>query len=626
MSQYQAIKAATNAYIRTNGRQEITGAILNAVMIATIDSLGKFYQSVGVATPDTDPGNIDQNIAYIAGTPGTYAKLGGFELAEGEVAILKFDGAWKKEVVYIIPTRVSQLFNDAGYITNAVADLVNYYTKVETLSRTEMTDILAGYYDKDEVDSIVSAITQQSYVVSWDGTAEPDVADIPDGVVVTYNGNPYTGTLQASASTINKIYLVSNGVGYDEYVTTDNSGYSWVNIGTTNLNLAGYAKSADLHLLSIAFAELDRRTSGIDNDAEQGCLYLVDENGKIIAKFDENGIRTTQIKTTSLDQDLYQGELYITDSNGNVILHIGADGVLATRLSAKDVSKNDWYNKVIATYGDSITAVNNGDFSNPFPITQNNWGNRVAEYFEMSKQYGRGIGSTTFMWRNGHGGQVAWVDSVTGEYVGRNDSYNYDNYVGNVTIPAGCTAIRGDGCSWLRIKNMFPESIKDTIDAVLVQFHNDYHQDMDTEVEFIPGDTTDPEWAASAEYATLGGDYNIGCVQGGIASTIMKLQAWMPDAVIILMTPISGVYDEAGVVDGDFDNSQALLMHKLANVVKDISSRMSISSFDIYSRDGINSLNRTTYIYDKIHPYTEKGSKAIARTIVGLMKSMLTEL
>ena len=106
----------------------------------------------------------------------------------------------------------------------------------------------------------------------------------------------------------------------------------------------------------------------------------------------------------------------------------------------------------------------------------------------------------------------------------------------------------------------------------------------------------------------------------------MKLQAWMPDAVIILMTPISGVYDEAGVVDGDFDNSQALLMHKLANVVKDISSRMSISSFDIYSRDGINSLNRTTYIYDKIHPYTEKGSKAIARTIVGLMKSMLTEL
>ena len=46
MSQYQAIKAATNAYIKTNGRQEITGAILNAVMIATIDSLGKFYQFV----------------------------------------------------------------------------------------------------------------------------------------------------------------------------------------------------------------------------------------------------------------------------------------------------------------------------------------------------------------------------------------------------------------------------------------------------------------------------------------------------------------------------------------------------------------------------------------------------
>lgn len=252
MSQYQAIKAVTNAYIRTNGRQEITGAILNAVMVATIDSLGRFYQFVGVATPSTDPGVIDQNIAYLASTPGEYTNLGGVTLDQGEFAVIKFDGEWRKEVVFIIPSKVSELVNDLGYITNAVSDLVNYYTKEETETRldsfftkTEVNVLLSGYYDKDEVDSLVSAITSQTFVVSWDGTAEPVIGDIPAGVSVTWNGNTYTGTLPASASTINKIYLVSNGAGYDEYITTESGGYSWVDIGTTTIDLSGYVRQDD---------------------------------------------------------------------------------------------------------------------------------------------------------------------------------------------------------------------------------------------------------------------------------------------------------------------------------------------------------------------------------------------
>ncbi len=249
MSKYEAIKAATNAYIKTNGRQEITGAILNAVMIATIDSLGRFYQFVGSASPDTNPGTIDQNIAYIAAVPGTYTHLGGFTLAPGEVAVIKYDGQWKKEVIIIVPSKVSELENDLGFITNAVADLVNYYTKTETYTRNEISSILSEYYDKGEVDALVDALTRNSYIVSWDGTAEPDVTKIPAGVEVTYGGTPYTGTLQASASTLGYIYLVSNGAGYDMYVTIGNPTYSWLGIGTTTLDLSGYVTAS-------AFADL----------------------------------------------------------------------------------------------------------------------------------------------------------------------------------------------------------------------------------------------------------------------------------------------------------------------------------------------------------------------------------
>lgn len=269
MSQYQAIKAATNAYIKTNGRQEITGAILNAVMIAAIDSLGKFYQFVGYARPDTDPGNIDQNIAYLAGTPGTYVNLGGYELAEGEVAVLKYNGQWRKEVVYIIPTRVSQLFNDAGYITNAVADLINYYTKEDTFSKAEVNHILSDYYDKAEVDALVDSITGQSFVLSWDGTAAPVVADIPAGVVVTYGGTPYTGTLAASADTLGKIYLVKNGADFDMYVTTANPGYSWILMGSTSIDLSGYATTAVTDALDARITALEDTIDGYDEAVDR---------------------------------------------------------------------------------------------------------------------------------------------------------------------------------------------------------------------------------------------------------------------------------------------------------------------------------------------------------------------
>lgn len=379
----------------------------------------------------------------------------------------------------------------------------------------------------------------------------------------------------------------------------------------------------DITRIGLDLEEIKSKTNDIFPNYGDS-LYIIDNAGFVIAKIDKDGIITTDIKTNFVRGDWYKSELYVADNNGNVIFRLFNGGIETPLLSAKNVAKNDWYNKIVATYGDSVTAVNNGDFVFPFPITQNNWGNRVADYFNFAKQYGRGIGSTTFMWRNGHGGQVAWVDPITGNYVGRNDSYNYDNYIGHVTIPAGCTPIRGDGCSWLRIKSMFPDSIKNEIQSVLVMFHNDYHQNMDTDVEFIVGNTTDPEWAASTEYATLGGDYNIETVQGGIASTIMKLQTRLPNAKIIIMTPISGVYAESGVLDGDFDNTQSALMLKLAKTVKDIAMRMSIPCIDNYANDGINSLNRTEYIYDNIHPYTEKGSKAVAASIIGQLKTIIS--
>lgn len=271
---YNALNNLIDAYIYANGVQAITGQILNGILKQMVSELGSGYHLMGVAGPGTVPEQNDYAMAYFAATAGEYTAFGGITLAAGEVAVLLTygNGSWAKQTLYIIPVGTADLVNDAEFITNTVADLVNYYTKTEidttledypTLAalataladfytKAETDTKLADYYkktetyDKDEVDSIIAALSRQEYIVAWDGLAAPDITEIPAGVTVTYSGNPYTGTLDASEDTLNKIYMVWNGVAYDMYATTQDGGFSWVPMGTTTVDLSQYATKAEL--------------------------------------------------------------------------------------------------------------------------------------------------------------------------------------------------------------------------------------------------------------------------------------------------------------------------------------------------------------------------------------------
>lgn len=366
----------------------------------------------------------------------------------------------------------------------------------------------------------------------------------------------------------------------------------------------------------------------------QGEIGLIlDDNGKVVDQKIGDGVTAwcnlNEFGNKNLD-DAYPEALFVADAKGNVILSVDSGGVKTTSIDAKNLPVNDWGNKVIATYGDSVTALNGGDFSYPYGdnVTKAKWGTKIAKYFKFSKIHNRGIGSTTFNYYNVDGGQIAWCKKETGEFVNRNDKYTYDNYEGNVTIPNDCTPIRGCGSSWLRITSMFNESFKDSVDVVLIMFHNDFHQDMDTECQWVENSISDAEWAASEYYSTYNGDYNLTTVKGGIASTIMKLQAWMPQALLVLMTPISGVYINGNEDVKELENDESAKMKKLAETVKDIAFRMSIPCIDVYGTDCINVLNHKSrnYITDGIHPYSDEGCKQIARAIISGLKNIVPNL
>ena len=102
MANYDNLKGAIQNVIADNGNQEITGNVLQSVLLSMTDNIGANATFSGVATPTTAPGTPDQLVFYIAGQPGTYANFGGAKLNNGELAVFSNpNGAWKTEKIYI---------------------------------------------------------------------------------------------------------------------------------------------------------------------------------------------------------------------------------------------------------------------------------------------------------------------------------------------------------------------------------------------------------------------------------------------------------------------------------------------------------------------------------------------
>ena len=328
---YNALNNLIDAYIYANGVQAITGSILNGILKQMVSELGDGYHLMGVAVPSTQPDPVDYSMAYFAATAGTYTNFDGIVLSPGEAAVILSagNGTWEKRTFFVAPTKTSDLDNDSGFITNAVTDLVNYYTKTEVdtnlenyptlaalataledyytkaqidgqkadtdaaladrYTKSETDTKLADYYrkaetyDKDEVDSIIATLNRQEYIVAWDGIAAPDVSAIPAGVTVTYSGTTYTGILAASASTVNKIYMVWNGTAYDMYGTSQDGGYSWVPMGTTSVDLSQYATKSELNQLRQELGTYEENPDFVRVilDSERKFLFGIKTDGSI---------------------------------------------------------------------------------------------------------------------------------------------------------------------------------------------------------------------------------------------------------------------------------------------------------------------------------------------------------
>lgn len=145
MANYETLKAAIQSVVKTNGNNEITGALLQQSLLAMINSLGSGYQFVDVATTATKPGTPDQKVFYIANGKGTYTNFGGVQVTEDEVVILYYDTDWHKVSTGIASDeKLSELEQEFGVTKNTTfADGWNYIPELDGLVGTFKLKVVA---------------------------------------------------------------------------------------------------------------------------------------------------------------------------------------------------------------------------------------------------------------------------------------------------------------------------------------------------------------------------------------------------------------------------------------------------------------------------------------------------
>lgn len=106
MGNYEELKQAVSDVIKTNGNQEITGAIMQNALLTIISTVGANSTFAGIATPSTNPGTPDQNIFYIASLNGVYSNFNGTTLKNEVVVFVNKNGNWES-----INTGISPMLN-----------------------------------------------------------------------------------------------------------------------------------------------------------------------------------------------------------------------------------------------------------------------------------------------------------------------------------------------------------------------------------------------------------------------------------------------------------------------------------------------------------------------------------
>lgn len=135
---YDQIKKSIKAVIKENGNYEITGNVLQTVLLSMVDTLGPEYQFLGIATKSTVPVVVEGNSFYITTEVGTYTNFknsGNTAITVNRLGILTSTNgtAWNFTPIFIgVSKGGGEVFND--YANNTATGVNSHAEGQETES------------------------------------------------------------------------------------------------------------------------------------------------------------------------------------------------------------------------------------------------------------------------------------------------------------------------------------------------------------------------------------------------------------------------------------------------------------------------------------------------------------
>ena len=133
---YDQIKESIKAVIKENGNYEITGNVLQTVLLSMVDTLGPEYQFLGIATKSTVPVVVEGNSFYITTEVGTYTNFknsGNTTITVNQLGILTSTNgtAWNFTPIFIgVSKGGGEVFND--YANNTAPGVNSHAEGQET--------------------------------------------------------------------------------------------------------------------------------------------------------------------------------------------------------------------------------------------------------------------------------------------------------------------------------------------------------------------------------------------------------------------------------------------------------------------------------------------------------------
>ena len=257
-----------------------------------------------------------------------------------------------------LDTKITNLTNEVTADKNNLSD--NYYTKTQVYTKTEVTDLHTGLESNfnEKYNSLSSEVTADKNNLENNYYTKTQIntlhADMKKAAMTVVSTKPTTGEEGI-------IYLVGSAAPYHMWIWETLSGTGqWIDLGTSTIDLSGYAKKTDLN----SYGKLDGTNTWTGSNA------FVDGES-VISIVPATGLLSYHKGSNQYGININENGIKYVDSDGNkhtVVLDYKLNSELANFVLKTDLTntlKNYAKTSDLSNYG-KLNAANTWTGTNVF--------------------------------------------------------------------------------------------------------------------------------------------------------------------------------------------------------------------------------------------------------------------